>query len=139
MKTLKMISMSLLLGLFLTLSAVVNAQDPVKAASNVYKKVLLENDQVRVMQVEFAPGDVAAWHNHPNHLAYALTDGKLEITDKGKQPVVAEVKANDVLYMPAVTHMAKNVGTTTLKLVVTELKSAPSKDTKVSMELHEKE
>lgn len=139
MKTLKMISMSLILGLFLTLSAVVNAQDPVKAASNVYKKVLLDNDQVRVMQVEFAPGDVAAWHSHPNHLAYALTDGKLEITDKGKQPVVAEVKANDVLYMPAVTHMAKNVGTTTLKLIVTDLKTTPAKDMKTSMELPEKE
>ena len=139
MKTLKMISMSLILGLFLALSAVVNAQDPVKAASNVYKKVLLDNDQVRVMQVEFAPGDVAAWHSHPNHLAYALTDGKLEITDKGKQPVVAEIKANDVLYMPAVTHTAKNVGTTTLKLIVTELKTTSAKDMKTSMEQPEKE
>jgi len=99
-----------------------SAQDPIKAAANVYKKVLLDNAQVRVLQVEFAPGDVAAWHQHPNHVIYALTDGKLEITDKGKPASVLEIKAGDTMYLDAVTHMAKNVGTTPLKLVVTELK-----------------
>jgi quercetin dioxygenase-like cupin family protein len=92
------------------------------AASNVYKKVLLDNEHVRVLQVEFAPGESAAWHQHPNHVAYALTEGKLEITDKGKPANVMNIKAGDALYLDAVTHMAKNVGTTTLKLVVTELK-----------------
>ena len=128
MKIIKMISISLLFGLFLIQSTSVQAQDPVKAASNVYKKILLENDQVRVLQVEFAPGDIAPWHEHPNHVLYVLTDGKIEITDKGKPPMVAELKAGDVMFMPAVTHMAKNIGTTTLKLIVTELKSAPAKE-----------
>jgi beta-alanine degradation protein BauB len=118
-----MFSVSLFFGLLLTLSANLSAQDPLKAASNVYKKVLLDNEQVRVLQVEFAPGDVAPWHQHPNHVVYVLTDGKLEITDKGKPANVMEVKAGSALYLPAVTHMAKNVGTTTLKLIVTELKS----------------
>jgi quercetin dioxygenase-like cupin family protein len=58
---------------------------------------------------------------------YALTDGKLEITDKGKPANVIELKAGDTMYMPAVTHMAKNVGTTTVKLVVTELKTTEKK------------
>jgi quercetin dioxygenase-like cupin family protein len=137
MKTIKTISTSLLLGLFLTLSTSLYSQDPVKVASNVYKKVLIDNDQVRVMQIEFAPGETAPWHSHPNHVAVALTDGKLEITDKGKPPVVAELKANDVMYLPAVTHMAKNIGSTTLKLIVTELKSGNGKDMKASMEHHD--
>jgi oxalate decarboxylase/phosphoglucose isomerase-like protein (cupin superfamily) len=55
---------------------------------------------------------------------YALTDGKLEITDKGKPAVVLEVKAGDAMYLTAVTHMAKNIGTNPLKLIVTELKPA---------------
>jgi beta-alanine degradation protein BauB len=122
-----MISVSLFLGLILTLSASVYGQDPIKAASNVYKKVLLENEQVRVLQVEFAPGEVAAWHQHPNHVIYALTDGKLEITDKGKPANVLDIKAGDTMYLAAVTHTAKNVGTTPLKLVVTELKPAAKK------------
>jgi beta-alanine degradation protein BauB len=122
-----MISVSLFLGLILTLSASVYGQDPIKAASNVYKKVLLDNEQVRVLQVEFAPGEVAAWHQHPNHVVYALTDGKLEITDKGKPANVLDIKAGDAMYLAAVTHTAKNVGTTPLKLIVTELKPAAKK------------
>lgn len=124
MKTIKMISVSMLLGLLLTLSPSVTAQDPLKAAPNVYKKVLLENDQVRVIAIEFAPGETAAWHQHPNHIIYALTSGKLEITDKDKPAMVIDIKAGEAMYMPAVTHMAKNIGTATVKLVVTELKTA---------------
>ncbi len=127
LKTKKIISVSVFFGLLLILSTGGYAQDPVKAASNVYKKVLLDNEQVRVLQVEFAPGEVAAWHQHPNHVIYVLAGGKVEITDKGKPANVNEMKTGDTMYMPAVTHMAKNVGTTTVKLLVTELKPAASK------------
>ena len=127
MKTIKLISMSLVLGLFLGQSARIYAQDPVKAAPNVYKKVLLDNDKVRVIEIEFAPGETAKWHHHPNHVVYVLTDGKLEITDKGKSANVIDLKAGTAVFLPAVTHMAKNIGTTTTKLVVTELKPASHK------------
>lgn len=123
MKTIKQIISGMLLsGVFLLFSAVLHAQDPLKAAPNVYKKVVLDNEKVRVLEIEFAPGETAAWHQHPGHVAYALTAGKIEITDKDKAPVVAELKAGDAMYMPAVTHMAKNVGNTTIKMVVTEIK-----------------
>jgi quercetin dioxygenase-like cupin family protein len=124
MKTIKLIPSSMLFGLLLMVCTSVSAQDPMKAAPNVYKKVLLENEQVRVIAIEFAPGDTAPWHQHPDHVVYALTDGKLEITDKGKPAVVLEVKAGDAMYLTAVTHMAKNIGTNPLKLIVTELKPA---------------
>jgi beta-alanine degradation protein BauB len=127
MKTIKMISVFMLFVLLLMLSSNVNAQDPLKVASNVYKTVLFENDQVRVISVEFTPGAVAVWHQHPDHVAYAITDGKIEITDKGKPAQTMEIKAGSAMYLPAVTHMAKNVGTTTIKLVVTELKSSGKK------------
>jgi quercetin dioxygenase-like cupin family protein len=127
MKTIKVIFMSMLFGLFLMASTNMHAQDPMKVGTNVYKKVVLDNDKVRVMEVEFAPGDVIPWHNHPNHTLYALTNGKLEITDKGKPAAIADIKAGDAMYIPAVTHKAKNIGTTTMKLVVTEIKPAPVK------------
>jgi beta-alanine degradation protein BauB len=122
MKTRKMIFTTLIITFCLVSNLGLQAQDPVKAASNVYKKVLLENDQVRVLQVEFAPGESTAWHSHPDHVVYALTEGKLEITDKDKPASVITIKAGDTMFLPAVTHMAKNIGTTTIKLVVTELK-----------------
>jgi len=125
MKTIKTVLMNaLFFGLLLIQSTSLYAQDPMKSAHNVYKKVLLENDKVRVMEVNFAPGAVAAWHSHPNHSVYALTGGKIQITDKGKPATTIDVKAGTAMYLPAVTHMAKNVGTTTLKLIVTEIKPA---------------
>ncbi|MEN9908708.1 MAG: hypothetical protein RLZZ540_1857 [Bacteroidota bacterium] len=124
MKTIKMIIMALLFGVFSFQSASLYAQDPMKAAHNVYKKVLLENDKVRVMEVVFAPGATAAMHSHPNHSIYAVTGGKIEITEKGKKAVAMDIKAGTAMYMAAVTHMAKNTGTTTLKLIVTEMKPA---------------
>ncbi|MDP4221445.1 MAG: cupin domain-containing protein [Bacteroidota bacterium] len=127
MNKFKLFPLILLLGLFLGISTSAFAQDPVSAASNVYKKVLLDNDKVRVIEVEFAPGEVTAWHHHPNHVVYALTDGKIEITDKGKPAFVADIKAGTAMYLPAVTHMAKNIGTTTVKLVVTEIKPSAHK------------
>lgn len=122
MKTIKMILMTLLFGLFLFQGTSMHAQDPMKVSSNVYKKVLFENDKVRVLQVVFSPGAKTGWHSHPNHVIYAETSGKIEITDKGKPAQTMDIKAGTAMYMAAVTHMAKNVGTTTIKLVVTEMK-----------------
>jgi quercetin dioxygenase-like cupin family protein len=126
-KTTKMISASLVIGILLTLSSGLHAQDIMKVGTNLSNKVLFENDQVRVILIESAPGVSTPWHSHPNHVIYALNDGKLEITEKGKQPTVIEFKAGQVLYFPEVTHMAKNVGTTPLKLIMTELKPAVKK------------
>jgi len=122
-KSIQLLSGILLTSLFLLHGAVLYAQDPAKAASNVYKNILVDNENVRVIAIEFAPGETAAWHQHPNHVIYVLTDGKLEVTEKGKTSVVLDLKAGTAMYMPAVTHMAKNIGTKTLKMVVTEIKA----------------
>jgi quercetin dioxygenase-like cupin family protein len=127
MKTIKMILMPLLFVLFLLPSTGMHAQDPMKVAPTAYKKILLENDKVRVMQVVISPGAIVPWHSHPNHVIYASTSGKIEITEKGKPANLVEIKAGTAMYMPAVTHMGKNTGTTTLRLIVTELKPMMAK------------
>jgi quercetin dioxygenase-like cupin family protein len=122
MKTIFKNSVKLLTACFLLLSVAVQAQDPIKIAPKNYKKILIDNDNVRVIRFEMAPKDVIPWHAHPNHVIYALSGGKIEITDKDKPANTIEIKAGDAVFMPAVTHMAKNVGTTTIKLVITEIK-----------------
>jgi quercetin dioxygenase-like cupin family protein len=112
----------IIIGMLILLSANTYAQDPTTVAPKNYKKVLLENEKVRVLQFEMTPGQVIPWHNHPNHVIYALSGGKIEITDRGKDPVSIEVKAGEAIFIPAVNHMAKNTGTTTIKLVITEIK-----------------
>jgi quercetin dioxygenase-like cupin family protein len=120
MKAIKTISVLLFMGC-LFLSPSVQAQDPM-GIGKMYKKVLLENDHVRVMSVVFAPGDIMPWHNHPAHTVYAVSGGTIEITAKGEKPTIMEVKAGDAMYLEPVTHMAKNIGKTTISLVVTEIK-----------------
>jgi quercetin dioxygenase-like cupin family protein len=123
-KTIKIISAYMFFGILLTLSTNLHAQDILKVGTNLSNKVLLDNDQVRVILVESVPGVVTPWHSHPNYVLYALTDGKLEITEQDKKASVLEFKAGQALYFPAVTHTAKNIGTTTVKIILTELKPA---------------
>jgi beta-alanine degradation protein BauB len=123
----KKIIASLFFGMLLTLSSTLHAQDLVKVAPKGFTKVLLDNDQVRVLQIESTPGEVTPMHSHPNYILYAVTDGKLEVTDKDKPAKVIEFKAGDVMYFPATTHTAKNVGSNTSRMILTELKSSEKK------------
>jgi beta-alanine degradation protein BauB len=127
MKTVTKISMSVFFVILLTLSAGVYAQDLTKVAPQGFAKTLLENDQVRVLEINSPPGAATPWHSHPDYILYALTDGKLEDTEKGKPAKVIEFKAGDVMYFHAVTHMAKNIGTTSAKMILTELKTTVKK------------
>ena len=122
MKTKKIIKILLFYGLFLFLSINAYAQDPTVVAPTIYKSVLIDNDKVRVIQLEIEPGITIPWHSHPHHVMYALTSGKIEITDKGKAANIIELKSGDAMFLEPVTHMAKNIGTNKVILVVTEIK-----------------
>ena len=94
--------------------------DALVAASNVYK-LLNENDKVRVLEVVFKRGDVAKMHHHPDHVVYALKGGKASFTSGGKTQEM-EIKTGSVMFLDAQDHEVKNIGNTTLDLLVMELK-----------------
>jgi beta-alanine degradation protein BauB len=96
------------------------AQDPLKAAKNVYK-FNMENDRVRVLEVLFKPGDKALMHNHPDHVIYVLKGGKAKITSSGKTDLL-DLKTGQALFLEAQSHEAENIGKTDLALLVVELK-----------------
>lgn len=107
--------------LVIGLASAANAQDPLAVAPHMYKK-LFENERVRVMQVTFNPGDSILSHSHPDHHVYAASGGILKISKPDGTSADADIKTGDVLFIPAETHWAKNVGTTPIKLIVNELK-----------------
>lgn len=90
-------------------------------------KVTLENEKVTVISILFKPGDITKIHSHPDNVTYVLSGGKMEYTDKGKKPQIINYKDGETIWMPAVTHIVKNVGTTNIKLLVVELKQATQK------------
>ena len=122
MKTMSMITKSLIAVLFLVGSTSLFAQDAMKNESMENVKVLLDNEKVTVIQVEFVPGYQQEMHAVPDGVGYVLEGGQLEITEEGKDPNVVTFNPVEVMYITAQKHALKNVGTTTIKLVVTMFK-----------------
>ena len=86
-------------------------------------KVLLENDQVRVREVVFAPGS-GDTHTHPwAHVGVILTKGQLAFADAGKPEELVSFEAGSVGFREAkVTHLARNPGKTPMKVIEVEIK-----------------
>lgn len=104
----------------------VPAQDPaVVLASTV--KVKFENEKVRVLEAELPAGVKEKVHSHPVYVIYVLAGGKVRNYAADGKITEAELKTGDVLYREPLTHAAENIGTTTLHMILVELKAAPSK------------
>ena len=60
----------ILVSLLTALHTTAHAQDPVKTSPQYYK-VLLENDQVRVLEYRLKAGEKEAMHSHPAGVRHA--------------------------------------------------------------------
>ena len=96
------------------------SRDPMKVAKNVYK-FIMENDRVRVLEASFKLGDKAIMHDHPDHLVYVLSDGKINLKSSGKTDVL-DLKKGQAIFIKTQSHEAENIGKTDLHLLVVELK-----------------
>ncbi len=98
------------------------AQDPVKVSPTVYK-ILLDNERVRVLDVTVKPGEMTAMHSHPDYSIYVIEGGMVRFfSSPADTGVVVELKTGAVSWANAEVHSGKNVGTTNLRVLVTELK-----------------
>ena len=100
MKKSTLIPWILIFGLFLIQSKALYAQDSVKVASEVHKKVLVDNDKVTMMEVEFAPGDVTPWHHHPNYLTYVLSEGPARDYSQGQTTGSCQCETRRIHVLP---------------------------------------
>jgi beta-alanine degradation protein BauB len=97
--------------------------DPAMVAGDVYKMVM-ENDKVRVFDVQFQPGQKAVMHGHPNHVVYVLSDYTLNLVLPDGSSQVVPLKAGQAFWMEAGPHAAENVGKTAGHALVVELKES---------------
>lgn len=98
--------------------------DPVQVGPDIYK-VVTENDQVRAFEVTFAPGAKIGLHQHPDHVAYALTAGKLTVSGQdGGAPQEIELKAGQAMFLAGQAHSAENKTDKEIKAIVVELRGA---------------
>ena len=117
---------SAVVAIFVLVASAALAQDAFKVGPHIYK-VLLENERVRVMEARFKPVDSIAMHSHPDHFVYVQSGGKLHVTGADGKAQALELKAGEVLWLPAQSHMGKNIGTTEIVLIVSELKEPAPK------------
>ncbi|MES1181561.1 MAG: hypothetical protein ABUL44_02075, partial [Flavobacterium sp.] len=88
-------------------------------------KVLMDNPYVRVLEYTLAPGEKDNPHTHPPKSYYVVDGGKLRVYPEGGEPFDAEEQKGAVEWGDYVgKHYVENIGTTTVKLLVTEVKSA---------------
>lgn len=98
-----------------------SAQDPLVVNSKTIA-LKLENARVRVLEATLKPGDKEKTHSHPAYVIYVIAGGKARTHGADGSVVDTEFKTGDVIYRDAVTHWAENVGNTTIRLELVELK-----------------
>jgi beta-alanine degradation protein BauB len=98
--------------------------DVMQAAAKAYK-LLLENDQVRVMEIRLKPGEKAPMHNHPNsHVVYVVKDARFKLAFPDGKSSEFELKAGQTLWMEPGPHSAENIGNSDGHNLVVELKKS---------------
>ncbi len=111
----------ILVAIAACLTAIAGTQEPHKVGPSIYK-MKLENKRCRVFEITFKPGASIGIHAHPDHVVYVITAGTLQITEQGKAPIKLAGKPGDTFFLPAQKHSAKNIGKTTMKALVVELR-----------------
>lgn len=122
--SLRKLSITIAALLFLSLSGICRAQDVVKVAPE-HNKILMENEDVRVIENTLAPGDKDAMHTHPSGWYYVTKPGTMKIVfaDGKVQTWDAQQSEGGWLQTKA-PHTSENVGKTTLVYVLVEVKNA---------------
>ena len=100
------------------------AQDPAVVNARTIQ-VELENDRVRVLEAVIKPGDKEQLHSHPAYVIHVLEGGKVRSHSTDGKTADWEFVTGETLYREPVTHWAENIGTTTIHLILVELKDAP--------------
>jgi quercetin dioxygenase-like cupin family protein len=102
-------------------ASVTREQDPLVVNSKTIA-LKLENPRVRVLEATLKPGDKEQTHSHPAYIIYVIEGGKFRNHATDGTVADGEFKTGDVIYREPVTHWAENIGDTTIRLVLVELK-----------------
>ena len=101
---------------------VISEQDPLEVNASTIK-LRLENSRVRVLEATLKPGDKEKTHSHPAYVIYVIAGGKFRNHAADGTVTDGEFKTGDVIYREPLTHWAENIGNTTIRLELVELKN----------------
>jgi quercetin dioxygenase-like cupin family protein len=103
-------------------ASVGSTQDSAKVNAK-YITVKVDNPHVRVFESTLKPGEKEAVHSHPATVFYVLEGGKIRNHAADGTVTDVEVRAGESAYRDSLTHWAENIGNTTTRLLIVELKN----------------
>jgi quercetin dioxygenase-like cupin family protein len=106
-----------------TLATNAFAQDMAATAGDK-AKVVLDNDKVRVIELNMPPGSSTGMHSHGDNLVVFLSGGMSVQTMADGSAKQMETKPGEVRWSDPVTHDTKNTGKAMTRALVIELKDA---------------
>jgi quercetin dioxygenase-like cupin family protein len=105
------------------LAAPCAAQDMAKTAGSS-AKVLIDNEKVRVIELQMAPGAKTGMHSHGDNLVVFISGGEAVQTMADGTTRTMSRKPGEVLWSGPVTHDTQNTGQMAVRSLVIELKDA---------------
>ena len=97
------------------------AQDPAVVNAKTIR-VKLETSRVRVFEAVLKPNDREQLHSHPAYVIHVIAGGRIRSHGTDGKTTEWDFVTGDTLYRDPITHWAENIGSTTIHLVVVELK-----------------
>jgi quercetin dioxygenase-like cupin family protein len=91
--------------------------------------VKLDNERVRLFEATLTPGWKENPHSHPSSIIYVLEGGRVRNHLPDGTTSEATYTAGQTVYRDPTTHWAENIGDTTIRLIVVELKPQASAST----------
>ncbi len=90
------------------------------------KRIVLENERVRALEIEYPPGARGAEHEHATpRVVVVLEGGTLEIRDPDGKTATLRLTTGDVVWRPAERHSVANPGPTVVRLVEIDVLDCP--------------
>lgn len=89
-------------------------------AAPTQTRVLVENDKVRVIEVNFKKGDKVPMHSHPDIVLYVIKGGKTRFFDENGKMTESMSQDGSAAFRPATTHAHEHLDD--VHAIVVELK-----------------
>jgi len=97
-----------------------NPMDATKIAGNLYK-AKADSMGIRILEATYKPGQSSAMHSHPDLAMYVIAGGNTEFTGKDGKKVTMDMKPGTAAIVAADTHSVKNIGKTTMIVLLVEV------------------
>src|SRR5262245_9152071 len=104
--------------------------DPTLVDSRHYQ-VALENDKIRVLRINYGPGETSVMHGHPASLALFGSNVQVRFTFPDGRSEEINAKAGEIFWNEAGDHLPENLSNVPLEVTLVELKISASLGEKI--------